>query len=505
MAPQLVPGLLKKALDLLEADPARAWTVGEIASACGVGRRTLQRQFRRFVGRMPMEFVRDLRLDRARQELLRGSSRSKVTDIATRCGFNHLGRFAAQYRARYGESPSATLGRQQIILTGSALRLPPLSAAVERPALAVLPFDVVGPDAGRALDIAEEVAGAIMRLGWVAVAAPTHARYHLRGKVRGDQAGRLRATVTLVDAATGRYLWADRWDGDYMEGFEFEERVAMRIAAGIQPALRQAEIDRALSQDPAHLSAWSLTMRALPYALLAEAAAEGRALELLEQAIELAPCDALPVALAAWCHGLRGGHNMCPFPDKEKATAHALARRAAQLNVRDPMVETMLAAGYSLAHDLGTAAFHSDRALALDGGSAWAWGRSGWIKAYVGESAEAIERFQIARTLAPGDPMNFLCSVGVAAGYFGLARYDESARWFERALSENPAAVWINHALTPAHVFAGRNEHARRSLAEFARAFPDLTIAQIRSGLPYCSSYLDRVAEGLRSAGMRYS
>jgi hypothetical protein len=84
--------------------------------------------------------------------------------------------------------------------------------------------------------------------------------------------------------------------------------------------------------------------------------------------------------------------------------------------------------------------------------------------------------------------MNFLCSVGIAAGYFGLARYEESARWFKHALMENPAAVWINHALAPAHVFAGRSDDARRSLAEVARAFPDLTIAQIRLDQPYCST-----------------
>ena len=113
MAPQLVPGPLKKALDLLEADPARAWTVDEIASACGIARRTLQRQFRRFIGRMPMGFLRALRLGRARQELLRASGGTSVTDIARRSGFNHVGRFATQYRARYGESPSATLCRNQ--------------------------------------------------------------------------------------------------------------------------------------------------------------------------------------------------------------------------------------------------------------------------------------------------------------------------------------------------------------------------------------------------------
>jgi Tfp pilus assembly protein PilF len=76
----------------------------------------------------------------------------------------------------------------------------------------------------------------------------------------------------------------------------------------------------------------------------------------------------------------------------------------------------MLAAGYTLAHDLATAAIHVDRALTLDGGSAWVWGRSGWIKAYGGEAAEAIERFQIARALAPGDPMGFslLCRDSIA-------------------------------------------------------------------------------------------
>jgi len=505
MAPRLVPRLLKKALDLLEADPAHTWTVGEIATACGVGRRTLQRQFRRFVGRVPMEFLRDLRLDRARQELLRASGRASVTDIAARCGLNHLGRFAAQYRERYGESPSATLRRHQNVPVASARSLPPLSAAVERPAIAVLPFDLIGPDACRAVGVAEEIATAIMRLRWVAVAAPARARYHLRGKIHGDHTGRLRVTVTLVDAATGRHLWADRWDGDRADVFGVEERVAIRVAAAIQPSLRQAEIDRAWGQDSAQLSAWGLTMRALPHVLLVEAAAEGMALELLEQAMDLAPYDALPIALAAWCHGLRGGHNMCPLPEEERATAHALAGRAAQLNSGDPLAETMLAAGYTLAHDLGTAAIHADRALALDGGSAWAWGRSGWIKAYAGESAEAIERFQIARALAPGDPMNFLCSVGIAAGHFGAARYDEAARWFERALGENPAAVWINNALTPAYALAGRKEHARRSLAELVRAFPGLTIAQIRSGLPYCSSHRDRVAEGLESVGMRHS
>src|SRR5439155_14041670 len=60
-------------------------------------------------------------------------------------------------------------------------------------------------------------------------------------------------------------------------------------------------------------------------------------------------------------------------PDAELEGDDGLAARGAQLSTGDPLTETMLAAGYTLAHDLATAAIHVDRALTLDGGSAWAW------------------------------------------------------------------------------------------------------------------------------------
>ena len=503
MALEHIPGPVRKALDLVQADPAHAWTLGEIALGCGVGRRTLQRQFRRFLGRMPMECVRDIRLDRARRELLRPSGRVNITEIAGRCGFRHFGRFAAQYRRRFGEPPSVTLRRQQNLLFCSRLPISPLPIAVERPRIAVLPFEVVDREPRLAKAFVDEVAATLIRPYGVAVGTPASARYHLRGKVQDYGAGRLRVTAFLIDAPAGRCLWADRWDGDSNDLLGLEETVAARIATAIQPFVREAEIDRACRQDTARLNGWELTMRALPRVLSTEAVAEEMALEMLEQAMEIAPNDPLPLALAAWCRGLRGSHNLCAQPEREKAGARTLAERAVSLNSADALTETFLAAGYTLAHDLSTAALHADRALALDGGSAWAWSRIGWLKAYAGEWAEAIETFKISRALAPTDRMGFLSSVGIAAGHFGVGRYDESARWLEHALAENPAAIWINHSLTSAYAFGDRKEEARRSLAELTRAFPDLTIAQVRSGLPYRSSYLDRLAEGLESAGMR--
>ena len=92
--------------------------------------------------------------------------------------------------------------------------------------------------------------------------------------------------------------------------------------------------------------------------------------------------------------------------------------------------------------------------------------------------------------------------MGIAAGHFDAARYAAAARWFERALAENPAAIWINHALAPAYARAGQTDKANRSFATFAAAFPDLRVAHVRSGLPYRPGFLDRIAEGLEGLGM---
>jgi len=85
-----------------------------IAEAAGVSVRTLQAAFRSQLRTTPVAYIRSRRLDRARAELagaLPGSL--TVTDVATRWGITHLGRFAAEYRARFGESPSHTLRRHR--------------------------------------------------------------------------------------------------------------------------------------------------------------------------------------------------------------------------------------------------------------------------------------------------------------------------------------------------------------------------------------------------------
>jgi AraC-like DNA-binding protein/tetratricopeptide (TPR) repeat protein len=504
MNSRLLPRGLKAAIELIQRDFARAWTVDEVASACGLARRTLQAHFRRFIGAAPLEFLRVTRLAEARRQLLRAKPPTSVTGVAMACGFTHLGRFAGWYRERYGESPSDTLEGAHSEIAAAQSSLPSFSLELARPSVAVLPFDLIGPESLHAAALEDEIAAALCRCRWFSVVAPSHARYYLRGKVRGDGSGRLRVAVALLDASTERYLLADRWDGAVDDVFAFEDAVAQRLVRAMRSPVRDAEIDRAWRGDPAQLTAWELTMRALRGVVSAEPAA-GTTLEWLERAMELAPQDPLPMSLAAWCHSVRASHHQTRQPDRERQAARRFADRASLFGNGDPMAEAMLATAYTLAQDLDAASVHAGRALSYDAGSAWAWGRSGWIHAYRGDSAGAIERFRIALALAPRDPLGYQWSLGIASAHFEAARYRAAMRWSRRALLEQPKAITINRLLAPACALAGAKDDAHQSFRELKRHFPGLTIADVTAALPLTLDHLSRRAEGLESVGMRPS
>jgi AraC-like DNA-binding protein len=101
----------RAAKGFIETNLAEPLTVGAIAAAAGVIERTLQAAFQSEVGTTPMAYVRARRLERVRAELADAAPTDyvSVTAIASRWGFGHLGRFAADYKARFGESPSQTL------------------------------------------------------------------------------------------------------------------------------------------------------------------------------------------------------------------------------------------------------------------------------------------------------------------------------------------------------------------------------------------------------------
>ncbi|WP_309238254.1 AraC family transcriptional regulator [Actinoplanes aureus] len=104
------PRAIRRAVEAINDEPERNFTVGELAVIAGMSVRSLQEGFRRHVGNAPMTYLQQVRLSRARDALRRGDpARITVATVAHRWGFAHLGRFASAYRQRFGESPSATL------------------------------------------------------------------------------------------------------------------------------------------------------------------------------------------------------------------------------------------------------------------------------------------------------------------------------------------------------------------------------------------------------------
>lgn len=103
---------VRAAVDFLHENAHRPITPADAATAVGLQTRSLQNSFQRHLDCSPTEYLRRLRLDRVRRDLVEHTpATATVSDIARAWGFGNLGRFAATYRDRFGEMPKETLRR----------------------------------------------------------------------------------------------------------------------------------------------------------------------------------------------------------------------------------------------------------------------------------------------------------------------------------------------------------------------------------------------------------
>jgi AraC-like DNA-binding protein len=113
----LLPRGVRRAQEYMQAHAEQPLSLADVCREAGCSARTLQAAFREHAGMGPMDFLRQLRLDRVHAELQApaGAGRAGsagVRDVAQKYGFLHLGHFAAQYRNRFGELPSETASRR---------------------------------------------------------------------------------------------------------------------------------------------------------------------------------------------------------------------------------------------------------------------------------------------------------------------------------------------------------------------------------------------------------
>lgn len=109
--PEALPYYINIAEEYMRSQPRQAVSLAELATICGVSGRSLQLGFSKYRNYSPLEFSRHIRLESAREMLLKAAPGKTVLEIAMDCGFAHISRFAASYSKRFHESPSATLSR----------------------------------------------------------------------------------------------------------------------------------------------------------------------------------------------------------------------------------------------------------------------------------------------------------------------------------------------------------------------------------------------------------
>ena len=102
---------VRKAISFIEDHVDEPFPIRVLCDEVGVGWTTLVQGFREHFGMTPKAYVRALRLNGARKQLLSAEPKTRVADIANAWGFWHMGQFAADYRRLFLERPSETMKR----------------------------------------------------------------------------------------------------------------------------------------------------------------------------------------------------------------------------------------------------------------------------------------------------------------------------------------------------------------------------------------------------------
>jgi len=98
-----VPEIVKRAIALMEKHLEDAVSISRICTSIAISHRQLDRLFRRYVGKAPALYYRDIRLDRARG--LVTQTDMLLSEVAMASGFSSQVHFSRAYRARFGLPP----------------------------------------------------------------------------------------------------------------------------------------------------------------------------------------------------------------------------------------------------------------------------------------------------------------------------------------------------------------------------------------------------------------
>jgi TolB-like protein/class 3 adenylate cyclase len=410
--------------------------------------------------------------------------------------------------------------------TRAAATLSPLRNAAplpfpEKPSIAVLPFQNMSGDPDQeyfADGMVEDIITALSQFKSLFVIARNSSftykgkavdikqvgrelgvRYVLEGSVR-KAGSRVRITGQLIEAATDRHLWADKFDGALEDVFGLQDQVTSSVVGLIAPKLEQAEIERARQKPTDSLDSYDFYLRGIA---LARSRSLHEAHDLFRRAFELDPRYGAAYAMAASTLMFQQGFGGLPLSAEDRTEAIRLANLGARLSGDDAY--TLALSGHvltylGLEYDRGSSMV--EQAVALNPNLAVAWNALGWVALMCGEGERAIESFDRMIRLSPLDPLRLHAWTGSSFALFGLGRYEDG-----RALAIKSIQYVTNAHTLGAYIVnsvrAGRASEAREAVAQLLKLQPNFRASHAQKAFPMRSAeFRDRITAAFRDAGL---
>ena len=412
----------------------------------------------------------------------------------------------------------------------SALALPKGGAAAasqalalpDKPSIAVLPFQNMSGDPEQeyfADGMVEDIITSLSRFKSLFVIARNSSftykgkavdikqvgrelgvRYVLEGSVR-KAGNRVRITGQLIEATTGRHLWADRFDGGLEDVFGLQDQITTSVVGLIAPTLEQAEIERARQKPTDRLDSYDFYLRGMALANKRGSLPEAR--EFFRKAFERDPEYGAAYAMAAWTLLMQQSISGVPLTAEMRTDAIRLAHLSSRVGSDDAFA--LARSGHVLTyigHEYDRGMSMVEQAITLNPNLAVAWFSRGWVSLMCEEGERAVESFDRMIRLSPLDPLRIGAWNGSSFALFQLGRYEEGCASAMKSIQFAPNVHTLGAFIVNA-VGAGRIVEARKAVAQLLKLQPDFRAFSVQEAFPVRSSEKrDRMTSALREAGL---
>ena len=342
------------------------------------------------------------------------------------------------------------------------------------------------------------------------VAEDLGVRYVLEGSVRrvGDE---VRINAQLIDALSGHHVWADRYDSEFTDIFDLQDKIIEQIVSALAINIKSAEAAEFESVETDVAPAYDAYLQGREHHRRQTAQDAGKAIAFYERAIELDPDYSRAYAgLAAIYWDVSNLGWYWDLDIEWKFTLDRAKENLAKALVQPTTDALALSAEMLVLQGRNDEAVAQiDRAITLDPNAADSYISKARVLNAMGRAEEAEEQAHIAMRLNPLYLPSYLRALG--RSYFHQERYEEAAETMERVVARQSEDNVYDHAtLAAIYGHLGRIEDAKAAVQKYNEIYgknfyTPMTVQEIgwwwyADMFDYEEDYIDRVVEGLRKA-----